>query len=76
MSVALSDNEIAALESDTQRIGVFFRMATTPVVRLWLGIGDIKPGINAYDAANENYSGLGQLIDVPALNQLINGYRS
>ena len=73
MSVELSDDEISELESDTQRIGIFFRMDTTPVVRLWLGIGEIKPGINAYDAANETYSGLGQLIDVPAIQQLING---
>src|SRR5262249_26041260 len=37
------------------------------------GVGDIQPGINAYDATNETYSGLGQLIDVPVLQQLING---
>lgn len=73
MSVALSAAEIDALESDTQRIGVFFRMATTPVVRVWLGVGAIDPGINAYDASNEIYAGLGELIDVPSLNQLING---
>lgn len=73
MSVALSQAEIDALESDTQRIGVFFRMDTDPVVRLWLGVGDIMPGINAYDETNETYSGLGQLIDVPALDELING---
>lgn len=75
MSVTLSDDEIDALASDTQKIGIFFRMATDPVVRLWLGIGDIKPGINAYDPTSDNdvYSGLGQLIDVPALQQLING---
>lgn len=73
MAVTLSDDEIAALESDTQKIGIFFRMATSPIIRLWLGIGDIKPGINAYDATNENYLGFGQLTDVPALQQLING---
>jgi hypothetical protein len=73
MSVTLSQPEIDALESDTQKIGVFFRMATDPVVRLWLGVGDVAPGINALDAENETYSGLGQLIDVPALQELING---
>lgn len=69
----LTDDEISVLESDTQRIGIFFRMATTPIVRVWLGVGDIRPGANAYDASDELYSGLGQLIDVPALSQLING---
>lgn len=72
--IVLSQSEIDVLDSDTQRIGVFFRMATDPISRLWLGIGDIKPGINAYDAEGDpTYKGLGELIDVPALQQLING---
>lgn len=69
----LTPAEIDALESDTQRIGILFRMASTPIVRIWLGVADFRPGINAYDATDEVYSGLGQLIDVPALSQLING---
>lgn len=44
MSVTLSQPEIDALASDTQKIGIFFRMATDPVVRLWLGVSEIKPG--------------------------------
>lgn len=73
MSLALSQSEIDVLDSDTQRIGIFFRMATTPIVRVWLGVGYIKPGVNAFDATDETYNGLGELIDVPALSQLING---
>lgn len=75
MSVPFVQAEIDALNSDTQKLGIFFRMATDPVVRVWLGIGDIKPGVTAYDPLSDNdiYSGLGQLIDVPALQQLING---
>jgi hypothetical protein len=69
----LTADEIAVLESDTQKIGIFFRMETTPIVRVWLGVGDINPGANAYDAGGAIYSGLGQLLDVPALSQLING---
>jgi hypothetical protein len=69
----LTADEISVLDSDTQRIGIFFRMATDPIVRVWLGVGDIRPGANAYDLSDEVYSGLGQLIDVPALSQLING---
>jgi hypothetical protein len=72
--IPLSPDEIDVLDSDTQRIGIFFRMATTPIVRVWLGVGDIMPGVSAYDTtADVVYSGLGQLIDVPALSQLING---
>lgn len=71
--LTLSQAEIDALDSDTQRIGVFFRLAVDPAVRLWLGIGDIAAGVNAYDAAGGTYKGLGQLHDVPALQQLING---
>lgn len=73
MSVTLSSAEIDALESDTQRIGILFRMATDPIIRLWLGIGDVEAGINAYDTEAAVYSGLGELTDVPALQQLING---
>jgi len=73
MSIALSTAEIDALNSDTQRIGIFFRMATEPISRLWLGVGDCDVGINALDASQETYSGLGQLGDVPAFQQLING---
>ena len=73
MTLLLTADEISVLDSDTQRIGIFFRMSTTPIVRVWLGVGDIRPGINAYDATDEIYSGLGQLLDVPALQQLING---
>lgn len=69
----LSEAEINALRSDTTSIGIFFRMGTEPPIRLWLGVGEIQPGINAYDDANETYFGLGTLIDVPALQQLING---
>jgi hypothetical protein len=71
--ISLTTDELNALDSDTQRLGIFFRMASTPIVRVWLGVGYIRPGINAFDATDEIYSGLGELIDVPALSQLING---
>jgi hypothetical protein len=71
--IALTAAETSVLESDTQRIGIFFRMSTTPIVRVWLGVGSIRPGINAIDATDEIYTGMGQLVDVPALSQLING---
>lgn len=71
--LALNDAEIDALASGTQQLGVFFRMAVDPVARLWLGVGDCEGGINAYDETSAVYSGLGELIDVPAVQQLING---
>lgn len=71
--LTLSQDEIDALDSDTQRIGVLFRLAVDPIARWWLGVGAFKAGINAYDELEANYEGLGQLLDVPPLQQLING---
>ncbi len=68
----LTATEEAALERDLQRLGVFFRIETDPVVRLWAGIGYIAPGY-ASDPAGALYKGFGQLANVPALAQLING---
>jgi hypothetical protein len=69
----LNDAELAALESGRQRIGVFFRLDTDPVVRLWLGFGKIHPGVNAYDLTGAVYRGFGELLNPPAFKQLING---
>lgn len=69
----LNDAELAALESGKQRIGVFFRLETDPVVRLWLGFGKINPGVNAYDLTGAVYRGFGEIQNIPAFNQLING---
>lgn len=69
----LNEAEIAALESGMQRIGVFFRLATDPAVRLWTGIGKIEPGVNTLDVSGAEYVGFGELKDVPEFNQLVNG---
>lgn len=69
-----NDAELAALESGIQRIGVFFRLDVEPdPVRLWLGIGRIEPGVNVYDPTGASYLGFGELRNVPAFNQLVNG---
>lgn len=73
MSVSLSQAQIDVLDSDTQRLGFLFRLDTDPVCRFWLGVGDCQVGANALDASGATYSGLGQLVDLPALQQLING---
>jgi hypothetical protein len=72
--VTFNDVELAALESGMQRIGIFFRLDTSPVVvRLWLGFGDIQPGVNVYDLTGAEYRGLGEITNVPAFKQLLNG---
>jgi hypothetical protein len=69
----LNADELAALESGMYRIGIFFRLDVTPPVRLWLGVGAIEPGVNAYDDDGATYYGFGELAEVPAFNQMING---
>jgi hypothetical protein len=69
----LNDDELAALESDALNIGIFFRLETTPIVRIWLGFGNIDPGVNVYDLTGAEYTGFGEIHDVPAFKQLING---
>jgi hypothetical protein len=71
--MTLNDDELSVLESGSQRIGIFFRLETDPIVRLWLGFGDIKPGLNAYDSVGEKYNGLGAIQSVPSFKQLMNG---
>jgi hypothetical protein len=71
--MTLSDDELAALESGQLRIGYFFRLDTDPVVRIWLGVGDIQPGINVLDAEGATYTGFGEISAIPELSQLING---
>lgn len=65
--------ELAVLESGTQRIGVFFRLATDPIMRVWLGTSKIRPGVNTLDETGATYVGLGMLLDVPRFMQLLNG---
>lgn len=69
----LNNAELAVLKSGMQRIGVFFRLDTDPVVRLWLGIGKIEPGVNTLDLTGATYRGFGELPSVPEFNQMING---
>jgi hypothetical protein len=67
----------AALGSGNPRVGVFFRLGITmadgELFRMWLGIGDCEAGIDAEDGAGEIYKGMGEMLNVPAFQQLING---
>lgn len=69
----LTSAELSALDADAQRIGAFFRLATDPIVRLWLGVGPINPGVNALDLTGQTYRGLGELLNLPEFQHLLNG---
>jgi hypothetical protein len=62
-----------ALASGSPRLGVFFRLGITPPARLWLGVGNCEAGIDAEDGDGAVYNGLGEMLGVPAFQQLING---
>jgi hypothetical protein len=64
----------AQLGSGQVRPAILFRMATDPVVRLWAGAGDVAiPADLIEDDDGAVYTGLGELVGLPELNQLING---
>lgn len=67
----LTADQLALLEEDAHRIGVFFRLKVSPIVRLWLGIGHIAPG-DVSDPDGAIYQGAGQLTGVPDFDQLLN----
>jgi hypothetical protein len=40
---------------------------------MWLGVGDCFAGIDATDGSGATYKGMGEMLNVPAFQQLING---
>jgi hypothetical protein len=69
----LSAAELLALKSGPPNLAIFMRLAMATPLRCWLGIGDIRPGLNALDPDGVLYHGFGQLLNIPAMAQLING---
>ncbi|WP_257164691.1 hypothetical protein [Bradyrhizobium sp. SRS-191] len=59
------------LERAEQRLGIFFRLGITPVQRLWAGVGLVA--ISDADDGDVTYRGFGELMNVPAVTQLVNG---
>ncbi|MGJ4888962.1 hypothetical protein ACQR1Y_12250 [Bradyrhizobium sp. HKCCYLRH3099] len=59
------------LRKAQQRTGVFFRLGVNPVQRLWTGVGRVA----VEDAIDGQavYRGFGELTNLPALTQLVNG---
>ncbi len=66
-------DELQHLSQGLARLGAFFHLACDPAVRLWLGVGNIEPGINMVDTLGTSYRGMGELIDVPAFSHLFDG---
>lgn len=72
--MTFNEAELAALASDMQNIGIFVRFdVLADPVRIWLGFGDIRPGVNVFDPDGALYKGLGKLRSVPNVKQLLNG---
>ncbi len=73
MTATLDD----ALASGNPRVGIFFRLGITmadgELFRMWMGVGDCEVGIDATDGAGAIYKGMGEILNVPAFQQLING---
>ena len=71
--VAVPSNVIDALR-ESHQLGIFLRLATSPVTRVWLGVNDIPSGIVSVDPTSfETYYGGGRLNDIPNLEAVING---
>lgn len=71
---AFNDDEIAALDADTQNISLHFHLATEPKpVRVWLGAGPVKVGDELLDLDGAVYKGLGQWPSIPAFKALMMG---
>lgn len=71
--MVFTDAENAVLDSGITRFGFFFRLETLlgTIIRLWLGVGNIKPGVNSLDLSSETYRTAGVLMDYPAFEQLV-----
>lgn len=72
--ISYTSEEISMLDSGIIRLGLFFYLATDPEIRLWLGAGSIRPGVNVYDPGGTGeYKGLGEITDVPPFKQITSG---
>jgi hypothetical protein len=63
----------AQLEKGIVRPVVFFRMATPTPLRLWSGAGPFAVPSDTVEPGGATYEGVGDLVGLPAVQQLING---
>lgn len=55
-------------------LGLFFHLAMTPPLRIWLGVNDVPAGMASVDPdTNQTYYGGGRLVDIPNLEAVLNG---
>lgn len=69
----LNEDELAVLSGDNINIAAFFRLETNPIVRLWLGFGNIAAQSNILDPDGAEYVGFGEVRELPSFGQMING---
>lgn len=63
----------AQMSGQFVRCAVFLRIATDPVVRIWSGAGDFALASDSVEPGGATYAGLGVLVSLPKLQQLVNG---
>lgn len=66
----------AQIDGHLIRRSVLMHIATTEPVRAWTGIGPFEHPGDAVDVTGGTYLGLGEMQDIPALQQLVNGVAS
>lgn len=71
--MTFNDAELEVLYSSVQNIAAFFRLETDPVIRLWLGFGNIFASANVLDPSGAVYQGFGEITNLPEFTQMING---
>ena len=69
-----NDAELAEMKSGGQNIAAFWRLDVEPdPVLLWLGFGNIVVDHNVFDPDGAEYQGFGDIGNLPAFNQMMNG---
>lgn len=66
----------AQIDGHLIRRSVLMHIATDTPVRAWTGVGPFEHPGDAVDTGGGTYLGLGEMQDVPALQQLVNGVAS
>lgn len=54
-------------------LGIFLRLDSDPALHIWMGVNDIPAGFDSIDEEGIVYLGGGRLLEVPALEVLMNG---
>lgn len=63
----------AQIDGKLIRRCVLLYVATDTAIRVWTGVGDFDKAADAVDIEGGIYKGLGEIQEIPALQQLVNG---